>query len=36
VHLEEPIRSVGTHEIRVHLFHEVDPVVSVEVQGTDS
>jgi large subunit ribosomal protein L9 len=36
VHLEEPIRSVGTHEVRVHLFHEVDPVVSVEVQGTES
>jgi large subunit ribosomal protein L9 len=36
VHLEEPIRSVGTHEIRVHLFHEVDPVVSVEVEGTES
>jgi large subunit ribosomal protein L9 len=34
VHLDEPIRSVGTHEVRVHLFAEVDPVVSVEVEGT--
>jgi len=31
VHLEEPIRSLGTHEVRVHLFAEVDPVVTVEV-----
>jgi large subunit ribosomal protein L9 len=34
VHLDEPIRSVGTHEVRVHLFPEVDPVVSVEVEGS--
>ncbi|MGH2528615.1 MAG: 50S ribosomal protein L9 [Actinomycetota bacterium] len=32
VHLEEPIRSIGVHEVRVHLFPEVDPVVSVEVE----
>jgi large subunit ribosomal protein L9 len=31
VHLDEPIRSVGTHEVKVHLFAEVDPVVTVEV-----
>jgi large subunit ribosomal protein L9 len=31
IHLEEPIRSVGVHEVRVHLFAEVDPVISVEV-----
>ena len=36
VHLDEPIRSVGTHEIRVHLFAEVDPVISVEVVGTEA
>jgi large subunit ribosomal protein L9 len=36
VHLDEPIRSVGTHEVRVHLFPEVDPVVSVEVEGSRS
>jgi large subunit ribosomal protein L9 len=34
VHLDEPIRSIGTHEVRVHLHAEVDPVVSVEVEGT--
>ena len=32
VHLEEPIRSVGTHEVRIRLFHEVEPVVTVEVE----
>ncbi len=31
VHLDEPIRSIGVHEVRVHLFAEVDPVISVEV-----
>ncbi|MEX0985701.1 MAG: 50S ribosomal protein L9 [Actinomycetota bacterium] len=31
VHLDEPIRSVGTHEVRVRLFHEVEPVITVEV-----
>jgi large subunit ribosomal protein L9 len=29
--LEEPIRSVGTHEVRVKLFTNVEPVVTVEV-----
>ena len=36
VHLDEPIRSVGAHEVRVHLFAEVDPVISVEVEGSES
>jgi len=36
VHLDEPIRSVGTHEVRIHLFAEVDPIISVEVSGTES
>ncbi|MBI3647749.1 MAG: hypothetical protein HY240_03190 [Actinobacteria bacterium] len=31
IHMEEPIRSLGAHEVRVHLFHEVDPAVAVEV-----
>ena len=31
VHLDDPIRSIGTHEVRVHLFYQVDPVVTVEV-----
>ena len=31
VHLDEPIRSVGTHEVKVHLFQDVDPVLTVEV-----
>ena len=36
VHLDEAIRSVGTHEVRIHLFAEVDPIISVEVIGTES
>jgi large subunit ribosomal protein L9 len=36
VHLDEPIRSVGTHEVRVHLFADVDPVISVEVEGSET
>jgi large subunit ribosomal protein L9 len=32
VHLEEPIRSVGTHEVTVHLHAEVDPVITVDVR----
>lgn len=31
VRLVEPIRSIGTHEVRVKLFHEVEPVLTVEV-----
>jgi large subunit ribosomal protein L9 len=31
IHLDEPIRSVGAHEVRVKLFHEVEPVITVEV-----
>jgi large subunit ribosomal protein L9 len=31
VHLDEPIRSVGTHEVRIRLFHEVEPVLTVDV-----
>jgi len=35
VYLEEPIRSVGVHEVKVHVFRNVDPVVSVEVVPAD-
>ncbi len=35
VHLDEPIRSVGVHQVRVHLFAEVDPVVPVEVEPAE-
>jgi large subunit ribosomal protein L9 len=31
VHLDEPIRSIGVHEVRVKLFHEVEPVLTVQV-----
>lgn len=29
--MDEPIRSIGVHEVRIHLFAEVDPIISVEV-----
>lgn len=35
VHLDEPIRSVGAHEVRIHLFAEVDPILTVEVEPTE-
>ena len=31
IHLDEPIRSIGVHEVRVKLFPEVEPVITVEV-----
>jgi large subunit ribosomal protein L9 len=36
VHLDEPIRSIGTHEVTVHLHPEVDPVITVDVQPKDA
>jgi large subunit ribosomal protein L9 len=36
VHLDEAIRSVGAHEVRVHLFPEVDPVLTVEVGPSEA
>jgi large subunit ribosomal protein L9 len=35
IHLDEPIRSVGTHEVTVHLHAEVDPVITVDVLAQD-
>ena len=35
VHLDEPIRSVGTHEVRVRLYPEVEPVLTVEVVAAE-
>jgi ribosomal protein L9 len=32
--MDEPIRSVGVHEVKVHLFAEVDPVIQVEVAAS--
>jgi large subunit ribosomal protein L9 len=31
IHMAEPIRSVGVHEIEVHLHHEVDAKITVDV-----
>ena len=36
VHVTEPIRSIGSHEVRVHLFAEVDPVITITVEGTEA
>jgi large subunit ribosomal protein L9 len=33
VRLEEPIRSVGAHEVQIHLHPEVNATVTVEVVG---
>jgi large subunit ribosomal protein L9 len=35
VHLDEPIRSLGTHDVRVHLFPEVEPVLTIEVVSAE-
>jgi large subunit ribosomal protein L9 len=35
VHLDEPIRSLGTHEVRIHLFPEVEPVLTIEVAAEE-
>jgi len=32
IHLEEPIRSVGVHEVRIHLHPEVNATISVEIE----
>jgi large subunit ribosomal protein L9 len=35
VRLDEPIRSVGVHQVTVHLFTDVDPAVPVEVESAE-
>ena len=35
VHLDQPIRSIGTHEVTVHLHAEVDPVITIDVRPQD-
>jgi large subunit ribosomal protein L9 len=35
VRLDDPIRSVGSHEVRVRLFPEVEPVLTIEVVPQD-
>jgi large subunit ribosomal protein L9 len=31
IHLDEPIRSLGAHEVQIHLHPEVDATVTVDV-----
>lgn len=33
IHLEQPIRSLGAHEVSVHLHPEVNATVTVDVVG---
>jgi large subunit ribosomal protein L9 len=33
IHLDEPIRSIGVHEVRVHLHPEVNATLSVEIEA---
>jgi large subunit ribosomal protein L9 len=33
IHLDEPIRSLGTHEVSVRLHPEVDATISVQVDS---
>jgi large subunit ribosomal protein L9 len=33
IHLDEPIRSLGTHEVSVRLHPEVDAAISVQVEA---
>jgi large subunit ribosomal protein L9 len=33
IHLDEPIRSVGVHEVRIHLHPEVNAAISVEIEA---
>jgi large subunit ribosomal protein L9 len=35
IHLDEPIRSIGTHEVTVHLHAEVDPVITIDVRAQE-
>ncbi|MDP9296028.1 MAG: 50S ribosomal protein L9, partial [Actinomycetota bacterium] len=35
VHLGEPIRSLGVHDVRVRLHPEVDVALSVEVEASE-
>jgi large subunit ribosomal protein L9 len=35
VHLDDPIRSLGTHDVRIHLFPEVEPVLTLEVAAEE-
>jgi large subunit ribosomal protein L9 len=35
VHLDDAIRSVGSHEVRVRLFPEVEPILTVEVAAEE-
>jgi large subunit ribosomal protein L9 len=31
IHLDDPIRSLGTHEVAIHLHPDIDATVTVEV-----
>jgi ribosomal protein L9 len=33
IHLDEPIRSVGVHEVTIHLHPDVNAAISVEIES---
>ena len=33
IHLDEPIKRIGMHDVKIHLHKDVDAVVKVEVMG---
>jgi large subunit ribosomal protein L9 len=35
VHLSEPIKSIGAHEVRIHLTQDVDPLITVNVEAAE-
>lgn len=35
IHLDEPIRNLGIHEVRVHLHAQVTPIVHLEVAAAE-
>jgi large subunit ribosomal protein L9 len=35
IHLDEPIRSLGTHEVTVRLHPEVDAKLSIQVEAEE-
>lgn len=35
IHLKEPIKTLGTHEVPLHLHHDVDCVLKVKVESSN-
>jgi large subunit ribosomal protein L9 len=35
IHLSEPIKSIGAHEVRIRLMQDVEPVITVNVAAAE-